>query len=284
VRSVYLEDVRLLREHLTQSVHEVGVSEALRESVKNSGLEERYPGEIYRQKMEQIWRRMEADEYRSGEDLLADLRLVQSSLLENRGERIARGDVGRLMEKVRLFGLHLAPLEVREDARRTAAAIAEIFRAYGIADDYLALPEEEKQALLTREILSPRPLLPAEPRFSGDTNDVIATWRAVAEAHRRYGPAALDSAIASMSRHASDVLAMLLFASEVGVERDVDLGLREGARRARQPPAGDDRLLGQREGRRLPDVQVGAVQGAAGAGGRLRAARRAAGAVPRAGR
>jgi len=223
VRSVYLEDVRLLREHLTQSVHEVGVSEALRESVKNSGLEERYPGEIYRQKMEQIWRRMEADEYRSGEDLLADLRLVQSSLLENRGERIARGDVGRLMEKVRLFGLHLAPLEVREDARRTAAAIAEIFRAYGIADDYLALPEEEKQALLTREILSPRPLLPAEPRFSGDTNDVIATWRAVAEAHRRYGPAALDSAIASMSRHASDVLAMLLFASEVGVERDVDL-------------------------------------------------------------
>ena len=197
--------------------------EALRDSVADSPAAARYPGEIYRQKIEQIRARLGAGGYRTGDDLLADLRLVQDSLREHHGQRVARGEVGRLIEKVRLFGLHLAPLEVREDSRRYAAALAEMFRAYGIADDYLALPEEEKQAILTRELLSPRPLLPAEPHFSEDTNGVIAIWRMVAEAHRRYHPSALDSSIATMSRAASDVLTMLLLASEVGVAQDMDM-------------------------------------------------------------
>jgi phosphoenolpyruvate carboxylase len=45
----------------------------------------------------------------------------------------------------------------------------------------------------------------------------------IAEAHRRYGTVVIDTVIASMTQAPSDVLALLLFAKEVGVEKDVDL-------------------------------------------------------------
>lgn len=223
-RRVYLAEVTLLREHLTHSVDEVGVSPELLESVRgNPQLEARYPGEVYRQKMEQIRARLEADDYSTGRELLADLRLVQASLMQHRGHRVARGALRRLIEKVRLFGLHLMPVEIRDDARNNAAALAELFRTYGLSDDYLNLPENEKQALLTREIANPRPLFPVEPHFSKPVNNLIATWRMIAEAHRRYGPEVIDSVIASMTKQPSDVLAMLLLATAVGIDCCVDL-------------------------------------------------------------
>ncbi len=223
-RSVYLAEITFLRDHLTQSTDEAPVSTFLRYSIPVSdALERRYPGELYRQKLTLIHDRLTADGYPSSAALLDDLRLLQESLRQNRGQHVASGALQRLIEKVRLFGLGLAPLEVRQDARLHRAALAEMFRAYGISADYEALPEAEKQVLLTREIASRRPLFPPEPAFSPETNDVIATWRMIAQAQRRYGPEAIDTVIASRSEVPSDGLAMLLFASEVGVAGQVDL-------------------------------------------------------------
>lgn len=223
-RRVYLAEVAHLREHLTQSLDEVPVSGPLRYSLpEDEFLARRYPGEPYRQKMHLIYQKLQADRYASGEALLADLLLAEESLRQNRGRHVAEGALRRLMEKVRLFGLHLAPLEVRQDARVHAATLAALFREYGLAGDYPALPEAEKQALLTREIASRRPLFPQEPAFSPEVNDVIATWRMIATAHRRHGPAVIDTVIASRTEAPSDVLAMLVFASEVGVQDSLDL-------------------------------------------------------------
>ena len=133
------------------------------------------------------------------------------------------GGAARLVDKVRQFGLYLVPLEVRQDARLHAAAVAEILRRYEICEDYLGLPEEDKQRELLCEIVNPRPLFPVEPDFSDVTNDIIATWRMIAEAHAAYGLQVIDTALASMSTAASDVLAMLLFATETGVVDQLDL-------------------------------------------------------------
>jgi phosphoenolpyruvate carboxylase len=162
--------------------------------------------------------------YQTGADLLADLRLVYDSLNANRGRRVANGSLRRLMTKVELFGLHLVPLDVREDARLHRAALAEMLNYYGMCADYEALPEADKQALLTREIRTLRPLFPLdlEP-FSDTTRRVVATWRMIAKAHRQYGRVVIDSAVASMSTSPSDLLTMLLFAKEVGVHEHIDL-------------------------------------------------------------
>ncbi|MBC7814105.1 MAG: phosphoenolpyruvate carboxylase, partial [Burkholderiales bacterium] len=230
-RAVYLDEIAALREHLTQSADEVPISDALRAAVEaaskaapqDSQNFERYPGELYRQMMHLIWIKLDAAAYANGDELLADLMLIEDSLCQHHGQHAANGALKRLIRKVRAFGLHLVPLDVREDARLYAAALDEIFREYGLADDYLSLSEDEKQALLTREIANQRPLFPFEPRFSDATNRIIATWRMVAQAHRQYSPIVIDSVIASMSQNPSDVLTMLLFAQEVGVQDNVDI-------------------------------------------------------------
>lgn len=221
-RRVYLDEIAFLREHLTEFTDEIGVSETLRDSLP-AGYEPTYPGEIYRDRLDAIWHKLDADGYRTGRDLLADLELIDTSLRANRGTRVADGALRRLINKVRLFGLRLLTLDIREDARLIAVALDEVFRAYGLCAHYLDLPEADKQTLLTYEIGSARPLFPVEPAFSEATNRTIATWRMIAQAHRLYGPAVIDSVIASMSTAPSDVLALLLLAREVGIDQDLDM-------------------------------------------------------------
>jgi len=223
-KRVYLDEIAFLSEHLTESSDEVPVSDDLREAVTSAGgLDERFPTEFYRQQMNIIAARLTGNEYQNHLDLYDDLALVEASLRHNKGQHTANGLLSRLMEKVRLFGLHLAPLDVREDARLHANALEEMFKYYGRTESYKSLSEADKQTLLTMEIANPRPFFPIEPKFSEATNKIIATWRMVAQAHKLYGKQVIDTYIASMSQLPSDILAMLLLAHEVGIADDIDI-------------------------------------------------------------
>ncbi len=219
-RQSYMSEIAYLRDRLTQSDMEVPISSELSEAFPLNGD---YPNEVYRQVMDIIYHRVANNEYTRSEELLQDLDLVDESMRANGSMHSADGTLRWLRRKVRLFGLHLLPLDIREDTRLHRAALSEIFAQYGIVYDYEALSERDKQAILTREIASHRPLVPVEPSFSEATNRIINTWRMIGEAHTRYGPEVIDTYIASMSQEASDVLAMLLFASEVGVADDIDI-------------------------------------------------------------
>ena len=223
-RQIYLEEIELLAQHLTQDTQRFGASEEIRAAAGDAGLAKRYPGELYRQKLAQIQQRLAADEYQSSRGFLRDLLQVQDSLKAHGGMRAALGAVQRLVRKLRLFGLHLAPLEVRENAELHSAALDEIFARYAICENYQALPEAEKQALLSAEIRSRRPLFPQEiDSFSDGTQSIIRTWRMISAAHDRYDAIVIDTVIASMSQQPSYVLAMLLFANEVGIDRDITI-------------------------------------------------------------
>lgn len=222
-RDVYLSEIRFLFQHLTQDTENIGVSQALQDSVAvDEHSIQRFPGEAYRQQMNSIYTRLENDQYRSSRELLNDLLLVQDSLKQHKGKRVAMGEVQRLIRKVRLFGLHLVPLEVREDAGLHAAALEEIFDYYDITENYVTLPENQKQLILTQEIRNKRPLFPNEISvFTETTQSIIRTWQMIGQAHQTYDPIVIDTVIASMSKQPSDVLAMLLFAREVGIDNDV---------------------------------------------------------------
>ena len=114
-RQLYLEEVDELANHLTQDTSVFGASaeiEALAEAPDNG--DSLFPGERYRARLTRIGQKLAADEYQSSRDLLKDLLQVQNSLKAHGGARVALGAVQRLIRKVRLFGLHLVPLEVRE--------------------------------------------------------------------------------------------------------------------------------------------------------------------------
>jgi len=223
-RRVYLDDLAALEATLTQDCEDVGIDPMLdrRISTQPPGLS---PHERYRHACAVLRHQLENAPLNrtTFASLRAGLTAIHRSLVQHHGQRVAAGTVERLIRKLDLFGLHLAPLEIREDARVHAAALDEMFRLYGLAEHYLDLPEAEKCALLCQEITNPRPLFPVEPAFSATTNRVIATWRMIADAHRLYGPACIDTFIASMCTAPSDTLALLLFAREVGVSDQLDL-------------------------------------------------------------
>ncbi|MDQ7036365.1 MAG: phosphoenolpyruvate carboxylase [Anaerolineae bacterium] len=223
VRKVYLKDIEALREHLTQSVNETGVSQKLLDALgQHNGTQ--YAGEPYRQYMAIIYQRLKDDFYATGADLLQDLEVILDSLMQNKGNRVANTELRPLCRKVAVFGLHLTPLEVREDASLNAATIDELFRSYGICDNFLEIAEAKKQELLTREISNPRPLFPTSiTHLSATAQRIIRTWRMIAQAHESYGTMVIDTVIASMSKQPSDVLTMLLLASEVGIADSVQL-------------------------------------------------------------
>lgn len=217
-RTVYLQKLTDIRDHLTQALGEVTVSNTFLDSLNTP-----HQREIYQQKVDSIIERLRENDYMTAQDLLHDLTQIQQSLLQNKGTHAARGNVQRLIVLIRIFGLNLVPLEVREDARLHEQAISEIFAYYGISDDFSAEPESSKQAMLVRELLSSRPFLPIKPTFSDGTNRIIDTWRMIAEAHQRYGTTVIDTFIASHTEKPSDVLILLLMAKAVGIERNVDV-------------------------------------------------------------
>ncbi len=244
-RGIYRAELELLREHLTQSEGEAEFSSELRQAVAGrEDLSAIYPGELYRQYICLLLERLNRDEYRSGQELAADLELLRSSLLAHQGRHTADGDVWRLIQKARIFGLQLAQLDVRDDSRLLLGALSEMLAAYKLSDDFLELSEPERLALLQAELDQSRPFFPPRPGFSAVTNQVIETWQSTARLLERFGDDCIASVIGSMTRNASDVVAMLLFAREVGIDERVDLvPLFETIEDLRRGPDVIERLL-----------------------------------------
>ena len=165
-----------------------------------------------------------ADGYASPEELLADLRLLQSSLRMNGAPDEADGPLEDLVRQVETFGFHLASLDLRLNSRDVAVAVAQILAASGKARAYGRMDEGARAALLTELLQSgfrPRRLRP-----TGDGARVVEALRALGEIQRDYGEAMMHTVVLSMAQAPSDVLGLLLIAKVLGL-----LDLKEGSRR-----------------------------------------------------
>ena len=136
--------------------------------------------------------------YTRADELVSDLMVLHSSLIKNRGRRLAQSLIDPLLLEVRTYGLHLQALDIRQHARVHAAAIAELAQTPGAfkeSKDKLTLP----------------------PALTAQTREVINTFRAIAELKRIYVPEALPRYIISGATCAEDVLNVLWLARLAGV-------------------------------------------------------------------
>src|SRR5437764_3638088 len=96
-----------------------------------------------------MWKRLGADDastaYCSAEEVLADLLLIQDSLLADGEQQVALGQLATLIRQVQVFGFHFAALDVRQHSERHASALAELLKVTGLRqDDYSTLTESER--------------------------------------------------------------------------------------------------------------------------------------------
>jgi phosphoenolpyruvate carboxylase len=156
-----------------------------------------------------------ANVYREGAELREDLRLVRDSLREGKAVYAARA-VDRLMRQVATFDLNLATLDLRQHSERHTSALSEITRAMGVRD-YAKMGEEEKVEWLTRELITPRPLVATDARYEAETTETLNVFRVARRSLDEISPNAIRTYVISMTRRASDLLSVLVLAKEAGL-------------------------------------------------------------------
>ncbi|AOL23830.1 phosphoenolpyruvate carboxylase [Erythrobacter litoralis] len=158
--------------------------------------------------------------YASPEELLGELETIAAALERLGGAGLASGDgLARLIRTVRLFGFHLATLDLRQNSAVHERVVAEMLAAAGVEEDYAALDEEERIAVLRGELAEARPLRISWHDYSEETTGELEIIDAVARAHRRFGAAAVTQYIVSMATSVSDLLEVLVLLREAGLYR-----------------------------------------------------------------
>ena len=127
------------------------------------------------------------------------------------------GALGRLIRAVETFGFHLATLDMRQNSAIHERVVAELLKAAGACDDYAALGEEERVALLRRTLASPQLLTSPYADYSDETASELAVVRAAAEAHARYGRECIRHYVVSMAESVSDLLEVHVLLKEAGL-------------------------------------------------------------------
>ena len=200
----YLDDVEALSDRLSSSRRQTPVSQELLERLQHyeqtiSGVHLAWGphnhAESYRRFLSYMFHRLQQSRkavdapagYASAAEFEQDLLLIQKSLRSNRGERLAHTYLGSLLRKVRKFGFHLHTLDIRQHARVHARAMKEL-----------------------------GPALDRTPE-TPETQELIRTFRAIAELKSTYPPASIRNYIISGAESEHDILAVIRLARAAGV-------------------------------------------------------------------
>ncbi|MCX5935849.1 MAG: phosphoenolpyruvate carboxylase, partial [Pseudanabaena sp. LacPavin_0818_WC45_MAG_42_6] len=147
--------------------------------------------------------------YNHVSEFLAELKLVQASLIET---KLNPKPLENLIRQVDVYGFHLAHLDIRQESTQHSNTIAEIAEALQLLDKpYDDLTEVERVAWLTQELKTRRPMIPAKLNFSAKTNEIIETFRMVAKVQQEFSVAICNNYVISMN------LEVLLLAKEAGL-------------------------------------------------------------------
>ena len=143
--------------------------------------------------------------------LFEPLSLCYRSLVDTNQQRVAGGRLTDVLRRVAVFGQTLVKLDVRQHAKRHAAALDVITRRAG-SGSYATWPEEQRLAFLTEALRNePRPELLDGPA-DDDVLDVFETFRTTAT----IGAESLAAYIVSMAQAPSDVLAVACLQHHAG--------------------------------------------------------------------
>ncbi len=250
----YRKTIQNLAQEYSQSLNHLQITDELRDSLAQDAQRlpdyERTYGppmalEPYRHKFSFMWNRLEATKsylpipkintflqsqeesekkeplsvaYINADELLADLRLIQASMLADGEQDLAHGTIAKLIRQVEVFGFHFAALDTRQHSQRHATAFAEILQITGLrSEDYTTMSEDERIEVLEYLLRDPRLLTHADVPLSQSTAHILNTFHAIKQARETFGARAVTCYIISMATSLSDLLEVQFFCKEAGI-------------------------------------------------------------------
>ncbi len=219
---------RQLIEFLSVSENEAPIGEPVKQKLSEAAatwpevaprLAPIAPMEVYRQWLTVIEWRLEQSlkaqigaalprgAYRDGAELEIDVQALIDGLRGNPAKLLIAEELFPWLDLVRVFGLHMNRLDVRQDARVYREVLGELLAKLKLADNYASLSETERQAVLARTMPWPHEI--ARDGLSPQAVETLNLFRLLYAAMATFGPNCLGSHIISLTSAPSDVLAVL---------------------------------------------------------------------------
>ncbi len=157
--------------------------------------------------------------YADAAELLGDLdRLADALGAAPGGEILVAGNIDRFRRRVATFGFALASIDIRQDSSVHAAVVGELLGRAGLLPEgrrYEDLDDDERVALLTREIADPRRLTGVDlGRLSEPARELLELLRLVRRLQAEVDPRIITNYVISHTEGVSDILAVSLLMKE----------------------------------------------------------------------
>src|SRR6266403_956962 len=127
------------------------------------------------------------------------------------------------------FGFYLADIDLRQNSEVHERTVGELFEMTCPDSGYAGLSDAARISLLRQELNTARLLSSPFLRYSAETASELTILREAAEAHRRYGRAAVPNYVISKTNGVSDLLEVGLLLKEAGLlrprERELDVNI-----------------------------------------------------------
>ena len=232
ITTYYSEKLNSLYRTFSMSSHVTKGSNELEELANRSSDTSEYrEKELYRRAISYIKDKLEntkeyllhdvesGEKYLTADEFIADLTIIEKSLLENKGEILVTGEFEELLNVVKIFGFYLASIDMRQDSSVYEASVAELLSSANIEKDYSSLSEEEKCELLLKQLKEdPRPLsINDENKQSEELRKELAIFRTARKLKDKLGDNVIKQNIISHTTSVSDLLELAIMLKEVGL-------------------------------------------------------------------
>lgn len=191
---------------------------------------DRNPHEPWRQLINLMLARLEKVDkptgYASAAEWIEDFEVLETSLHQAGAHNVAEMDVRPSVAQARVFGFHLATLDIRQNSQYHDRAMAGLLRAAGfVKHDFPNWSEAEKLEFLNRELQTLRPFTSPHMNLDPEAAHVTALFRTLRSHLASHGPDGLGPVIVSMTRSLADLLVVYLLAREGGLLVETENGI-----------------------------------------------------------
>ncbi|MGI9388303.1 MAG: phosphoenolpyruvate carboxylase, partial [Methyloligellaceae bacterium] len=196
----------------------------LAEGGSRAEIAERNPGEIFRQYLTVIDKKLDATlngetsswrSYRSARALADDLRIIETALLQLSAHRLAVARVRPLRWQVETFGFRTVSLDIRQNSTVINRVAAEVL---GGGDKSTPESVSLQWSATLRRQLNAQTSPPAIPDdLSDEASEAVNLFHLIGEVEQGDDPKAVGAFILSMTTSADDLLAVYLLARMAGL-------------------------------------------------------------------